>query len=93
MKIKVGDYLVTEENQLFRIIDMYTYYTDTYYDIKPVNLGNTNNSDNLNIQSWYTAELARIIKAVPHNVLKHMGKVISEEKAKTLKILYGKTLT
>jgi hypothetical protein len=75
MKAKVGDYLLTEEKQLFRIIDIFTDTTGTYYDIKSIK---------------DRGEVIQLIKAIPRNRFRHLGKVISEEKiTKIMKILYG----
>ena len=34
MKAKPGDYLLTNEKQIFRIVDMHVDVTGTYYDIR-----------------------------------------------------------
>lgn len=71
MEIKAGDYLITEEKQLFRIVDIHVDTKGIYYDIKNFND-------------------AGLLRSIPRNVLKHMGKIIPEEKAtKSIKILYG----
>jgi len=76
MEVKVGDYLLTKENQLFRIMDVYTDTTGTYYDIK-------------SFKRRPTYEVSTI-KSVPRNYLRHLGSVIPEEKmTKAIKILYG----
>ena len=84
MTIKAGDYLLTKEKQLFRIVNVYTDTTGTYYDIKSyrgVNFKFSNGD-----LGWTT----QFIQAIPRNRFRHLGKVISEDKiAKTLKILYG----
>jgi hypothetical protein len=72
MKAKPGDYLLTKEKQLFRIVDMHIETSGTYYDIRGFGLN-----------SMY-------IKSIPRNKLRHLGKIILEEKmTKTMKILYG----
>jgi len=75
MEVKAGDYLLTKEKQLYRIVDVFTDTTGTYYDIKAY-------KNNI-VKHEY-------IKAIPRNRLKHLGNIISEENiTKTLKILYG----
>lgn len=91
MEIKAGDYLLTKENQLFRIIDIHYDVKGTFYDIKTVR--SVDNSDTYNYGQhavWLNTEMPKTIRSVPRNVLRHMGKIIPEEKVtKTLKILYG----
>lgn len=79
MDIKPGDYLLSRENELFRIVDVYKDATDTYYDIK--SLKTTKNADILGV---------KYVQGVPRNVLRHMGTLIKEENiTKTHRILYG----
>jgi hypothetical protein len=85
MKAKAGDYLLTKEKQLFRIVDIHTDSTGTYYDIKSCRTENVKfcNGDLL---GWTT----QYIRGIPRNRFRHLGKVIPEDKiTKTLKILYG----
>lgn len=90
MEIKTGDYLLTKENELYRIIDIYNDTTGSYFDIKSMRC-----VDSLIISDAYITmprekPIPRLLKSVPRNVLRHMGKIIPEEKAtKILKILYG----
>ncbi len=96
MIIKVGDYLITKENQLFRIIDVHTDSKCTYYDIKSMQAEEVASSSYEWGQDsvWLSRKMPKTIRSVPRNVLKHMGKVIPEEKiTRSVKILYGKTLT
>jgi hypothetical protein len=72
MKAKPGDYLLSKEKQLFRIVDMHVDTTGTYYDIRGLGQNKV------------------YMKSIPRNRLRHLGKVILEEKmTKTMKILYG----
>lgn len=87
MEIKAGDYLLTKEKQLFRITDMYYDPTGTFYDIKTVKSLKESNTYST---SYLLDNIPRTIRAVPRNVLRHMGKIIPEEKmTKIVKILYG----
>jgi hypothetical protein len=84
MTIKAGDYLLTKEKQLFRIVNVHTDTSGTYYDIKSYRSENFkfNNGD----LGWTT----QYIQGIPRNRFRHLGKVIPEDKiTKTLKILYG----
>ena len=75
MEIKAGDYLITNEKELYRIMEVHKTIGTVYYDIKSM----TGHS-----------EYRRNIFSIPRNVLRHMGKIIPEElTTKTLKILYG----
>ena len=94
MTIKAGDYLITKENQLFRIIDVHTDSRGTYYDIKSMRSEEISGNSSSYVYGqgpiWLSQEIPRTIRSVPRNVLRHMGKVIPEEKiTKSLKILYG----
>lgn len=82
-QIRAGDYFLTHEKQLFRIVDVYTDTSGTYYDLrscskpKPI------------MQEDGDVDWARNIRGVPRNEFRHMGKVIPEEKiTKAMKILY-----
>lgn len=84
MEIKPGDFLLTKEKQLFRIMDIHTDTTGTYYDIKSYR------SEMTRLDGHTTYEVCQYIKGIPRNRLRHLGKVIPEAKiTKTLKILYG----
>lgn len=80
MEIKAGDYLLSKENELFRIVDVYKDVTETYYDIKSLKV-TKNNDEILGV---------KYVQGVPRNILRHMGTVIKEENVtKIHKILYG----
>jgi hypothetical protein len=86
MEVKIGDFLLTKEKQLFRIIDVYTDTTGTYYDIKTYKPPMTA----YNVSTKERTGVYQFIRAIPRNRFRHMGKVISEEKiTKIIKILYG----
>jgi hypothetical protein len=86
MKIKPGDFLLTKEKQLFRIMDVYTDTTGTYYDIKSYKATSTV----YNVSSKERKGIHQYIRAIPRNRFRHLGKVIPEDKiTKTMKILYG----
>lgn len=83
MKIKPGDFLLTKEKQLFRIVDVYTDTSGTYYDIKSYKA-------KLEIDEGGEPNYFQYIRGIPRNRFRHLGKVISEEKVtKSMKILYG----
>lgn len=86
MEIKIGDYLLTPEKELFRVVDQHVDGFGTYYDIKSLKT-----TEIVEISSSYPhMYIPKTLRSVPKNVLKHMGKIIPEEKiSKTLKILYG----
>jgi hypothetical protein len=80
MEINVGDFLLTEQKQLFRIIDVYVDDTGIYYDIK---------SYDANVD-YYGRWDHQYIRAIHKDRLKQLGKIIPEEKiTKMTKILYG----
>jgi hypothetical protein len=86
MEIEVGDYLLTKDHRIFRIMDIFSDTSGSYYDIKSLKadylIGDGVFSDYM-----YDYEY---IRAVPRNKIRHIGKLIKSYKAtKTLKILYG----
>ena len=78
MKVKAGDYLLTKEKQLFRVVDVHIDVLGTYYDIKSCR------HEGLGDYPY------NYIRGIPRNRLRHLGEIIPEENiTKILKILYG----
>lgn len=86
MEVKVGDFLLTKDKTLYRIVDISTDASGTYFDIKSYKTFVAETSKELRYLDWQY----RYIRAIPRNEFRHLGKVIPQEKiSKTLKILYG----
>lgn len=85
---KPGDYLITENKEIFRIIDRYEHGTVTVYDIKGLKLLSYDLQDSY---GNYTLKAYQEIKGITDYELRLLGRVIPEDKAtKTLEVLYKK---
>ncbi len=75
--INVGDYIISRDKHVYRVINIVNDITGTYYDIKSLNKFNTFHP--YPVQSGLT-----------HGQLRHFGELVPIEKAKeALKILFS----
>lgn len=88
VEYKVGDYLLTKDGELYRIIDKYTHTIGVYYDIKSLKP----HYKTYYAQDGHTIEYTEdftIHHSLTLSNIRHFGTRISEENAKIVKILYG----
>lgn len=89
VEYNVGDYLLTREGELYRIINKYSQDLGTiFYDIKSFKAHYVS----YYAQDGHTVEYTQDFtthKCVPLNRIRHMGIKIREQDAKIAKILYG----
>jgi hypothetical protein len=85
---QVGDYILTRDGELYRVINKYSQSIGVYYDVKSLKP----------VYRTYYAKDGHTIEytedftthhSLPLNHLRHFGMRITEENAKLAKILYG----
>lgn len=80
--IKAGDYIITKENELYRIMTVDVYNGHTSYTIKSL-------KSSVEFVESYSHKYYREIKGLSHSRLRHLGTIVPEEEAsKTLNLLY-----
>lgn len=89
MDYKIGDFLLTDEKELFVIMDIYHDRDGIHYDVKSTKaLEILDNSLDLPLNP--PKKVPRMIHCIPEKVIKHFGMHIPGEKMKkSAKILYG----
>lgn len=86
--VKPGDYLITKNKELFRIVDKYKHGATTVYDIKGFTPLTYDLQDSYGDYAYPTFQE---IKGITHSNLRHLGRIIPEEEAgKAMDILYKK---
>lgn len=80
--IKPGDYLITKDNELYRIMNVEVYGGHTSYTIKSL-------KSSVEFIETFAHKYYKEIKGLSHSGLRHLGTIIPEEEAsKTLNLLY-----
>lgn len=83
----MGDYLLTKDGELYRIINKYTHEITVFYDLVSFRPNYTTYYAQDGHTIEYTQEYTKQT-SVPGNRLRRIGMLIAENNAKIAKILY-----
>lgn len=75
--INIGDYVISKDRQIYRVVNIVNDITGTYYDIRSLNKFNTFHP-------------YPVTQGLNHSQLRHFGEIVPVEKASSaLKVLFS----